>query len=358
MVLAMAIRLKVSVTDKTELQAKLRCRSLPAEDVRRADIILRLAEGQAQRAVARQMRCSINTVRLWLERYQVEGLAGLYARHQGRQVEAESPALEAKILDCTRRAPKDGSTHWSTRKMAEELGISHMRVARTWAKAGLRPHRLRRYMASDDPDFHKKAADVIGLYLKPPTNAVVFCVDEKTAIQALDRLDPVLPLSAGRAERHGFEYFRHGTLSLYAALNTQTGEVLGKTAGKHTSAEFVAFLDELTSGQPRKREIHVIVDNLSAHKTERVQLFLQEHPQVKLHFTPTYSSWLNQVELWFSKIERDVIARGVFSSVKDLAKKIMRYIRRYNHQAKPVKWTYKNTRNRIRPDSDLNVTVH
>ena len=217
---------------------------------------------------------------------------------------------------------------------------------------------MRRYLASDDPDFHKKVADVIGLYLKPPTTAVVFCVDEKTAIQALDRLDPVLPLSAGRAERHGFEYFRHGTLSLYAALNTQTGEVRGKTTGKHTRAEFVAFLAELVSGQPKKRERHVIVDNLSTHKTERVQLFLQEHSQVKLHFTPTYSSWLNQVELWFSKIERDVIARGVFTSVKDLAKKILRYIRHYNRQAKPVKWTYKNTRNRIRPESGSNVTVH
>jgi transposase len=354
----MAITLKVSSADRSELQATLRCRSLPAEDVRRADIILRLAEGQAQRAVARQLRCSINTVRLWRERFQVEGLAGLYGRHQGRQVKADSPTLEAKILDCTRRAPKDGSTHWSTRKLAEELGISHMRVARTWAKAGFQPHRMRRYLASDDPNFHKKAADVIGLYLKPPTNAVVFCVDEKTAIQALDRLDPVLPLSAGRAERHGFEYFRHGTLSLFAALNTETGAVLGKTAGKHTSAEFVAFLTELASGQPKHREIHVIADNLSTHKTEKVQLFLQEHPQVTLHFTPTYSSWLNQVELWFSKIERDVIARGVFSSVKDLAKKLMRYIRQYNRQAKPVKWTYKNTRNRIRPESDSNVTVH
>ena len=354
----MAITLKVSSADKTELMAKLRCRSLPAEDVRRADIILRLAEGQAQRVVARQMRCSINTVRLWRERFEVEGLAGLYARHQGRLAEAKSPALEAKILDHTRRGPKDGSTHWSTRKMADELGISHMRVARTWAKAGLQPHRMRRYMASDDPDFHQKATDVIGLYLKPPTNAVVFCVDEKTAIQALDRLDPVLPLSAGRAERHGFEYFRHGTLSLYAALNTQTGEVLGKTTARHTSAEFVAFLAELVSGQPKQREIHVSVDNLSAHKTERVQLFLQEHAQVKLHFTPTYSSWLNQVELWFSKIERDVIARGVFSSVKDLAKKLLRYIRQYNRQAKPVKWTYKSTRNRIHPDSHSNVTAH
>lgn len=304
------------------------------------------------------MRCSVNTVRLWLERFRVEGLAGLYGRHQGRKVQEHSPELEAKILDRTRRSPKDGSTHWSTRKLAAELGVSHMRVARTWAKAGLKPHRARAYMSSDDPHFHQKAADVIGLYLKPPTHAVVFCVDEKTAIQALDRLDPVLPLSPGRAERHGFEYFRHGTLSLYAALNTQTGQVIGQTTAKHTSAEFVAFLSEVAASQPKNQEIHVVVDNLSAHKTERVDSFLAAHPKIKLHFTPTYSSWLNQVELWFSKIERDVIARGVFTSVKDLAKKIMRYIRRYNLQAKPFKWTYKNTRNRIRTDADSNVTVH
>lgn len=354
----MPTKFKVSSAVRTELQSRLRCRSLPAEDVRRADIVLRLAEGQGQRAVAREMRCSVNTVRLWRERFQEEGLAGLYGRHHGRQALEETPELEARILDRTRCAPKDGSTHWTTRKLAAELGISHMRVARTWAKAGLKPHQLRRYMASDDPDFAKKAADVIGLYLKPPTNAAVFCVDEKTAIQALDRLDPVLPLSPGRAERHGFEYFRHGTVSLYAALNTQTGSVLGKTASKHTSAEFVAFLAELEASQPQDREIHVIVDNLSAHKTERVELFLKEHPRVKMHFTPTYSSWLNQVECWFSKIERDVIARGVFTSVKDLAKKLMRYIRSYNRQAKPIKWTYKNTRNRIRTDSDSNVTVH
>jgi hypothetical protein len=171
--------------------------------------------------------------------------------HAGRALPQDTPALEARILEATRKAPPDGSTHWSTRKLAAELGVSHMRVARVWRKAGLRPHRVRSYMASDDPEFEKKAADVIGLYLKPPVNAVVFCVDEKTAIQALDRLDPVLPLSPGRAERHGFEYFRHGTLSLYAALNTQTGEVTGKTAGRHTSAEFVAFLSELWSQQPK-----------------------------------------------------------------------------------------------------------
>jgi transposase len=351
-------KLSLTSTVKAELQSRFRSRTLPAEDVRRADIILRLTSGQGQRAVARHMRCSVNTVRLWLERFRVEGLAGLYGRHQGRKVQENSPELEARILDRTRRCPKDGSTHWSTRKLAAELGISHMRVARTWAKAGLKPHRVRAYMSSDDPHFHKKAADVIGLYLKPPTHAVVFCVDEKTAIQALDRLDPVLPLSPGRAERHGFEYFRHGTLSLYAALNTQTGQVIGQTTAKHTSAEFVAFLSEVAASQPKDQEIHVVVDNLSAHKTERVDSFLASHPKIKLHFTPTYSSWLNQVELWFSKIERDVIARGVFTSVKDLAKKIMRYIDRYNLQAKPFKWTYKNTRNRIRTDADSNVTVH
>ncbi len=181
---------------------------------------------------------------------------------------------------------------------------------------------------------------MIGLYLNPPQHAAVFCVDEKTAIQALDRKDPVLPLSPGRAERHGFEYYRHGTLSLYAAFNTKTGEVLGKTAARHTSAEFVAFLTDIVANQPKGKEIHVIADNLSAHKTKQVEQFLGEHPNVHLHFTPTYSSWLNQVELWFAKIERDVIARGVFTSVPDLKRKLMRYIRQYNKQPKPVKWKY------------------
>jgi transposase len=212
-------------------------------------------------------------------------------------------------------------------------------------------------MVSDDPAFENKAADIIGLYLKPPQHAAVFCVDEKTAIQALDRLDPVLPLSPGRAERHGFEYYRHGTLSLYAALNTATGEVLGKTAERHTSEEFVAFLSDIVAVQPRRRQVHIIADNLSAHKTARVQLFLAAHPRVHIHYTPTYSSWLNQVEIWFSKIERDVIARGIFTSVNDLKRKIMRYIRSYNTEAKPFKWTYRNVRHRI-TDANLSVTVH
>ena len=202
-------------------------------------------------------------------------------------------------------------------------------------------------MASDDPKFEEKAADIIGLYLKPPAHAAVFCVDEKSAIQPLDRLDPVLRLSPGRAERHGFEYYRHGTLSLYGALNTQTGEVLAKTSARHTSTEFVDFLAQIVDSQPAGREIHVIADNLSAHKTRKVFEFLEANPAVRIHYTPTYSSWLNQVEIWFSKIQRDVISRGVFTSVKDLASKLMRYIRNYNKTATPIRWIYKNVDHRI-----------
>jgi transposase len=227
-----------------------------------------------------------------------------------------------------------------------------------WARAGVQPHRLEHYQVSRDPDFEKKAADIIGLYLQPPEHAAVFCVDEKTAIQALDRTDPVLPLSPGRAERHGFEYYRHGTLSLYAALNTRTGTVLGKTVSRHTSAEFVAFLTQIVAHQPRRREIHVIADNLAAHKTKLVQQFLAEHLRVHLHYTPTYSSWLNQIEIWFSKIERDVIARGIFTSKRDLSQKLLRYIRKYNEDAIPIKWAYCSPRNRIRPGTKSRVTVH
>ncbi len=227
------------------------------------------------------------------------------------------------------------------------MKISKNLVARIWHEAELKPHRLERYMASNDPDFEEKAAAIIGLYLEPPQNAAVFCVDEKSAIQALDRLDRRLPLSPGRAEKHGFEYYRHGTLSLYAALNPETGEVIGQTAPRHTSEEFVTFLKDVVSTQPVEREIHVILDNFSAHKTTLVKQFLLEHPQVNLHFTPTYSSWLNQVESWFSKLQRDVIDRGIFTSVADLKRKILRYIRLYQKTAKPFKWKYSDIRKRI-----------
>src|ERR1700681_2769832 len=324
----------------SDLSSIAQSRALPAGYVFRAKLILLLAKGSSFNAIKRQLQTTAPTIIRWKQRFRQCGLEGLDTYHPGQKAHVLTPALRARILSATRRKPSNGSTHWSCRKLATTLGVSKDAVHRVWQEAGLQPHRLERYMASDDPDFETKAADILGLYLHPPQHAAVFCVDEKTAIQALDRLDPVLPLSPGRAERHGFEYYRHGTLSLYAAFNTKTGEVLGKTAARHTSAEFVAFLSDLVANQPRGKEIHVIADNLSAHKSQPVKDFLAAHPKVRLHFTPTYSSWLNQVELWFSKIERDVIARGVFTSVPDLKRKLMRYIRHYNKSPRTVKWKY------------------
>jgi transposase len=348
--------LNLTTEERHALMALLRLRTAQAADVKRARLIMMLDEGLSWNTIAERLPCTPDYISRWKRRFEQERMAGLYARHRGSEPAEDTAKLEARVLAWTQKPPSDGSTHWSTRKLGKAVGVSHMMVARIWAKHGLKPHRLERYMASDDPDFESKAADVIGLYLNPPAHAVVFCVDEKTAIQALDRLDPVLPLSPGRLERHGFEYYRHGTLSLYAAFNTKTGEVLGKTAPRHTSAEFVAFLADILAHQPRRKEIHVICDNLSAHKTKAVDEFLAKHLNVRLHYTPTYSSWLNQVEIWFAKIERDVIARGVFNSVADLKRKLMRYIRQYNLAPKPVKWVYRDTAHRITTDS--RVTVH
>jgi transposase len=348
--------MELSNVERSDLERRVTSRKGRADEARRARCILLVADGATWAEIRVQLDCPDSYIARWTKRFEADRLAGLFSRHRGQPPSKLTPRLEARILEATRRPPSDGSTHWSTRKLGKRLGVSHMMVARVWAKHRLKPHRLERYMASDDPDFERKAADIIGLYLNPPQHAAVFCVDEKTAIQALDRLDPVLPLSPGRAERHGFEYFRHGTLSLFAAFDTRTGAVLGKTVDRHTSAEFVAFLSELVAHQPKRKEIHVILDNLSAHKTKKVEEFLAEHPRVKLHFTPTYSSWLNQVELWFAKIERDVITRGVFTSVKDLARKLMRYIRLYNNDPKPVKWKYSDIGRRITTTSA--VTGH
>jgi transposase len=339
--------LTLSPDDRMELERRARSRKMRTEDTRRAQVILMLADGVSFAAITARLGCYPDYINRWKQRFDSEGVRGLQAKYRGQPPRVRTPALEARILATTRQRPPDGSTHWSTRKLAAVLGISHVLVARVWRRAGLQPHRFERYMLSDDPDFEQKAADVIGLYLNPPAHAAVFAADEKTAIQALDRLDPVLPLSPGRAERHGFEYYRHGTLSLYAALNTRTGEILGQTVPRHTSAAFIDFLGDIVATQPRRREIHVIVDNLSAHKTKAVHAFLEAHPHVHLHFTPTYASWLNQVELWFGKIERDLLARGIFTSLPDLARKIRRYISQYNKDPKPIRWTYADPTHRI-----------
>jgi transposase len=347
----------LSQEQKIELTRIAQSRSLPAGYVFRARLMLMLADGISYSSIKQQMRTTAPTISRWKQRFLVAGVDGLDTAHPGQKPYVLTARLRARILAATRKPPKDGSTHWSCRKLAIALGVSKDVVHRVWQEAGLKPHRLERYMASNDPDFETKAADVIGLYLNPPEHAAVFCVDEKTAIQALDRLDPVLPLSPGRIERHGFEYYRHGTLSLYAALETATGRVHGKTTARHTSQDFVAFLEEVVAHCSPRQQIHIILDNLSAHKTRLVDEFLHQNPRVRFHFTPTDSSWLNQVELWFGKIERDLIARGVFTSVPDLARKIKRYIRAYSANAKPIQWKYSDPKRRIR-SNEFNATGH
>lgn len=342
--------LRVTDEQRSELSRWAQSRTLPAGDVFRARLILALADGASYSEIMRTLQTTAPTISRWKQRFEEQGMAGLDPRHKGSQPRVANAAVQAKIARKTQQKPTDGSTHWSCRKMAQALGLSKSTVQRVWAQTRLKPHRLDRYMASNDPRFEEKAADIIGLYLNPPQHAAVFCVDEKTAIQALDRLDPVLPLSPGRAERHGFEYYRHGTLSLYAALDVKTGQVHGMTAARHTTQDFIVFLEGLVERTVWAKEIHVVLDNLSAHKTKEVEHFLAQHPRVRLHFTPTYSSWLNQVELWFGKIQRDVIARGVFTSVADLGKKLRRYISAYAKSARPFRWTYTDPTRRIRPN--------
>ena len=336
--------------ERDELEAVIRKRHGSAAFARRARCVLLWADGERRVDIRTKLACNDGFVTRWTRAFELEGLAGLVSLHPGRAPERPVAKLEARVLNKTiKHKPSDGSTHWSSRKLAAELGdVSFSAVQRIWRKHGLQPHRLDRHLVSNDPDFEAKAADVIGLYLNPPAHAAVFCVDEKTAIQALDRKDRMLPLTPGRAESHGFEYKRNGTLSLFAALNTATGEVLGKTAARHTSEQFVAFLQDVLASQPEQREIHVICDNVSSHKTELVQAFLAEHTHVQIHYTPTYSSWLNQVENWFARIQRDVITRGIFTSPKDLDKKLMRYIRAHNKDPKPIRWKYDDPNRRHR----------
>jgi len=338
---------------RTELEAVMRKRHGNAALARRARCVLLWADAERRVDIRSKLACNDAFISRWTQAFEAQGLAGLVSFHPGRAPKQPVAKLEARVLARTlKHLPRDGSTHWSSRKLADELGdVSFSTIQRIWRKHGVRPHRLDTHMVSNDPDFETKAADVIGLYLNPPAHAVVFCVDEKTAIQALDRKDRMLPLSPGRAESHGFEYKRNGTLSLFAALNTSTGEVLGKTAARHTSEQFVDFLQEVLASQPRRRQIHVICDNVSSHKTDLVQAFLTKHRRVHIHYTPTYSSWLNQVENWFARIQRDVISRGVCTSIKDLDKKLMRYIRQYNKDPKPLQWTYNDPTRRITANS-------
>lgn len=347
--------LSLTPEQHAELTTLVRSTRAAAGLVKRAQIVLALADGESYASIGARLRVPPSTITRWKKRFVMSGVDGLRDAPRSGRPKRIGPQLEAKIIAETQKPPPAPFTHWSAPRLARRIGVSTSTVQRIWRKAGLKPHRLEHYKASPDPAFEEKAAAIIGLYLNPPAHAAVFCIDEKTAIQALERTDPVLPLSPGRAERHGFEYVRHGTLSLYAALEVSTGRVHGKTAQRHTSEEFLSFCQQVFATQPEGREIHFIVDNLSAHKTKAVKQWLEEHPKVSIHYTPTYSSWLNQVEIWFAKIERDCIARGIFTSTEDLRRKLMAYISAHNEDCRPFKWIYSDPKRRITRETSAAV---
>jgi transposase len=318
---------------------------------------LMLAAGTPYSTIKRQLRTTAPTISRWKVRFLRSGMDGLDTCHPGQSTTVVTPGLRARILSATRKKPHDGSTHWSCRKLAAALGVSKDAVHRTWKEAGLKPHRLERYMASDDPDFESKAADIIGLYLNPPRHAAVFCVDEKNSDSSTGPAGPGFAAFSRTYRTPRFWVLPPRNSLPYAALDTTTGRVHGKTAARHTSREFVAFLKEVVSLCPGNKQIHIILDNLSAHKTTVVREFLVQNSRIHFHFTPTYSSWLNQVELWFAKIERDVIARGIFTSISDLARKLRRYTNAYSANARPFQWKYSDPARRI-PSNEFTATVH
>ena len=342
--------------DRERLEQLARSTCGSAGLARRARVLLLLAEGLSLRRICAHTGMSPRRIRAWKQSWQRRGFDGLLDAPRSGRPKKLTAAREAAVLAATKQTPPAAVTHWSTRRLAKRLGVSHMTVMRLWHKAGLQPHRLRGYLASPDPEFEAKAKDILGLYLDPPKNAAVFCIDEKTAIQALDRSQPALPMRAGQVERRAVEYVRHGTVSLFVALQVHKGKVVGRCAPRHTSEEFVEFLNQGVAGHQRKT-IHVILDNLAVHKTPLVRTWQKQHPNVHFHFTPTYASWLNQVEIWLGMITRDCIRRGVFHSVPELTHKILTYIRQYNRNAQPFRWTYSNPKKRIRV-SLSSVTTH
>jgi transposase len=351
-----SVPFSLAPADRDRLEQLARSTRGPAGLARRACVLLLLAQGLSLRRIRARTGMSPRRIRAWKQNWQQKGLDGLLDAPRPGRPKKLTAAREAALLTASQQSPSPAVTHWSTRRLAKRLGVSHMTVMRLWHKAGLQPHRLRGYMASPDPEFEAKAKDILGLYLHPPKNAAVFCIDEKTAIQALDRSQPALPMRAGRVERRAVEYVRHGTVSLFAALEVHKGKVAGRCAPRHTSEEFVGFLTQAVA-RHRRKTIHVILDNLAVHKTPLVRAWQQQHPQVHFHFTPTYASWLNQVEIWLGLITRDCIRRGVFHSVPELTHKILTYIRQYNRNAQPFHWTYSNPKNRIRV-SLSSVTRH
>jgi transposase len=335
-----ATALHMTLEQKVQLEAWVRAPVSPQKIVLRSKICLLAHEGKANRQIALELHTSRPTVLLWRERFAQAGPLGLeHEPPRPPSCQRLDAQLVKTILDTTlQRTPPD-ATHWSTRTLGRHLKISHMSVARVWDSYGLQPHRVRTFKLSRDKHFVEKLTDVVGLYLNPPDKALVLCVDEKSQIQALDRTQPGLPLKRGRCGTLTHDYVRHGTTTLFAALNVLEGTVIGGCFERHRHEEFLRFLRQVDRDTPPERQLHLIVDNYATHKHPKVQQWLKRHRRFHLHFTPTSSSWLNLVERWFGEITRKRIRRGSFKSVNELVEAINQYIRHNNENPKPFVWT-------------------
>ncbi len=332
--------LVISQEDRLQLESMARSRSMPASLVTRARIVLEAAGGRSNKDIAQQLELGEHTVGKWRRRYLEHGLTGLHDESRPGKPRSIDDEQVARLIHKTLHTrPADGSTHWSVRAMALETNISPASVHRYFRLFGLKPHRSEHFKLSTDPFFIEKLRDVVGLYLSPPQNAIVLCVDEKSQCQALERTQPMLPMGLGYVEGITHDYIRHGTTTLFAALNVANGAVLARCTPRHRHQEFLAFLRQIEQAVPADLDIHCIVDNYSTHKHPKVKAWLAARPRWHLHFIPTYSSWLNQVERFFGLITDKAIRRGSFGSVKQLVRQIDLFVQHYNQNCQPFSWT-------------------
>src|SRR5215831_3611344 len=306
---------------------------------RRARVVLACAEGLDNKAVAKKLRCSLGMVGKWRGRFLKSRLAGLYDEPRpGAPRKVGDDKIEAVVIQTLETTPR-GQTHWSTRELASASGLSRMTISRIWRAFGLQPHRSETFKLSPDPLLVEKVRDIAGLYMNPPDHALVFCVDEKSQIQSLDRTQPMLPMRPGQLERRTHDYKRHGTTSLFAALDLKSGRVIGQLHRRHRSQEFRRFLDTIEANVPADLEVHIVLDNYGTHKTALIRNWFAKRPRFHLHFTPTYGSWINLVERWFAEITNKRIRRGIFRSVKELEAAIREYLDIHNESPRPFVWT-------------------
>ena len=330
--------LVLSDEERRALESLAKRRRSATALAQRARMVLACAAGQDNKSVARRVRVAPATVGKWRRRFIEDRLAGLLDEPRpGAPRQISDEQVEDVIVRTLESTPK-GATHWSTRDMAKATGLSHMTISRIWHAFGLKPHQTQTFKLSPDPLLIDKVRDIVGLYLNPPEHAVVFCVDVKPQIQALDRTAPLLPLQPGQVERRTHDYKRHGTTSLYAALNVQSGEVTGRTFSRQRARELRAFLNEIEGNVPKDLEVHIILDNASAHKSDLIRRWLARHPRFHFHYTPTYASWINLVERWFSALTSKKLRRGVHRSVRELVAAIQEFIAVHNETGQPYVW--------------------